>query len=116
MSLNSQSCENGGHQSHPKPHQCDIKATTRPVDRHRIGTPKPPQGSTKATPRLPQGYPKATPKLPQGSTKATFMRPSSHAGLVQFRNPKAEIRRKSETRSPKEAASDGHAAFGNGSG
>src|ERR1035441_6494550 len=44
---------------------------------------------------------------PQGSTKGTLMRPSSHPGPVQFRNPKAEIRRKSDTRSPKEASSEG---------
>src|SRR5664279_1417384 len=48
---------------------------------------------------------------PQGSTKATLMRPSSHPGPVQFRNPKAEIRRKSEIRRPKAASCDRHAAF-----
>src|ERR1035441_1925585 len=69
-------------QSHPKPSQSHLKATTKPYTRHILGidsgvqrhlkatpkphpcairaTPKPPQGSTKAPPRPPQGYPRAT--------------------------------------------------------
>jgi hypothetical protein len=87
-------------QSHPKPHQCDIKATSKRVDSQAIGTPKPPQSHPKATPRLPQGYlkatlkppashpqatckpsasqPQATHKPPQCDPHATLMRPSSH--------------------------------------
>ena len=49
-----------------KPHQCDIKATPKPVDSQLI-----------ATPKLPQCDPKATPKPPQGSHKAPTMRPPS---------------------------------------
>src|ERR1035437_6755807 len=52
---------------------------------------------------------------PQCNLNATLVRPSRHPGPAQFRNPKAEIRRKSETRSPKEASSDEHAAFWSGS-
>src|ERR1019366_9775034 len=87
INLNSQSCENGGRQATPNPHQCDIKATSKRVDSQPIGTPEPPQG-----------HPNATPKLPQGSNKATLMRPSSHPGPGQFRNPK-EIRNPKSERS-----------------
>jgi hypothetical protein len=52
-------------QSHPKPLQCDLKATSMRVDRQPIGTPKPPQS-----------HPKATLKPPQCANKATSMRPS----------------------------------------
>src|ERR1035441_2659386 len=56
-------------QSHPKPLQCDIKATTKPVDSQLIGTPKPPQSHLKATPMRPQCDPKATSKPPQSRDK-----------------------------------------------
>jgi len=56
--------------SHPqaplKPHQCDIKAPTRRVGSHPVGTPKPPPGYPKAPIRLPQGCLKATPKCFDG--------------------------------------------------
>ena len=39
-----------------KPHQCDIKATSKRVDSQVIGTPKPPQGYLKATLRLQQSH------------------------------------------------------------
>jgi hypothetical protein len=42
-----------------KPHQCDIKATSKRVDSQPIGTPKPPQCDPNATPRLPQSSHKA---------------------------------------------------------
>src|ERR1039457_6035811 len=64
-------------QSHPKPHQCDIKAPLKRVDSQPIGTPRLPQGYPKATSRLPQGYPKATPRLHQGYLNATFKPPPS---------------------------------------
>src|ERR1035441_6360272 len=44
----------GAAQSRPKPHQCDIKATTKRVDRQPIATLKPPQCDPKATSKLPQ--------------------------------------------------------------
>ena len=56
----------------PRPHQCDIKATSKPVDSQAIGTPKPPQGYPKATSRLPQSHRKAPPKLQQGYPCATL--------------------------------------------
>src|SRR5664280_1509150 len=43
------------------------------------------------------------------------MRPSKQPGPVQFRNPKAETRRKSENRRAKEAPSGGLAPFWPGS-
>src|SRR5208282_946595 len=49
-------------QSHPKPLQCDIKATPKPVDSHLIGTPKPPQCDPNATLKL--GDPEGTSLLP----------------------------------------------------
>src|ERR1035437_8485325 len=58
-------------QSHPKPPQGHLKATTEPYTLEYRATPRPPQGYPKATPRPPQGYPKATPRLPQGYPKAT---------------------------------------------
>ena len=42
-------------QSRPKPPQCDLKATPKPVDSHPIGTSRPPQGHLKATPKPPSG-------------------------------------------------------------
>jgi hypothetical protein len=35
-------------------HQCDIKATPKPLDSQLVGTPKPPQSHSKAPTRLPQ--------------------------------------------------------------
>jgi hypothetical protein len=54
-----------------KPPECDIKATSKRVDRQAIGTLKPPQSHLKATLKLPQCDPKATPRLHQSHPKAT---------------------------------------------
>src|ERR1039457_3393827 len=48
-----------GPKSTLKPHQCENKATSKPVDSQLIGTPLGPQGSTKATPMRPQSHPEA---------------------------------------------------------
>src|ERR1035437_937402 len=48
-------------QRHPKPHQCDIKATSKRVDSQAIGTPLRPQSHPNATPMRPQCDPNATP-------------------------------------------------------
>src|SRR5450759_1615480 len=69
--------------SHPKPHQCDIKATSKRVDSQPIGTPEPPQGHPKATPRRQQRHRQAT--------------------LKPFRagpSPKSEGRKPKEIRNP----------------
>jgi hypothetical protein len=61
-------CRKAG-ESHPKPHQCDIKATTKPVDSQLIGTTKPPQSHPKATPKPPQSSYKAPTGLPKSQLK-----------------------------------------------
>jgi hypothetical protein len=40
-------------QATPKPHQCDIKATSKRVDSQLLATPKPPQCDPNATPMRP---------------------------------------------------------------
>ena len=82
-------------ESQLKPLQCDIKATTKRVDRQPIATPKPLQS-----------HPKATPMLPQCGTKATSMRPQSrpHATINPSRSrrmPKSEGRKPEAIRCPK---------------
>ena len=57
-------------QSHPKPHQCDYKATAKRVDSQPIGTLLRPQSHLKAAPRLHQSHPNATLKLHQSHPKA----------------------------------------------
>jgi hypothetical protein len=54
-------------QSHPKPPQGHLKATSKPYTLEYRATPRPPQGHPKATSRLPQGYPEATPKPGRGN-------------------------------------------------
>ena len=71
------------HRSHPKPHQCDIKATSKRVDSQAIGTSKPPQGYLKAPTRLPQGSHKAPPKPPRGEGRMQKERQ---------RNPKSRLK------------------------
>src|ERR1035441_5347082 len=87
-----------------------LKATSKPPQRHILGIDSGIQSHPKAPPKPPQGYPKATPRLHQGSTKATPRLHQGHPSPGQSRNPKSEIRRKSENRSPKEASPDGLAA------
>ena len=65
-------------QSHPKPPQGHLKATTEPYTLEYRATPRLPQGHPKATPRLPQGHPKATPRPPQGHPKATSRLPQGY--------------------------------------
>ena len=60
-------------QATPKPHQCDIKATSKRVDSQGVGTPKPPQ-SHPNTLRPPQCDPKATLKRLQSHLKAPTRR------------------------------------------
>ena len=43
-------------QATPKLHQCDIKATPRPIDSQPIGTPKPPPCDPNAIPMRPQSH------------------------------------------------------------
>src|ERR1035437_1530127 len=54
----------------PKPRQCDIKATTKRVDRQPIATPKPPQCDSNATLMRPQSHLKATSKPHPSQNKA----------------------------------------------
>ena len=61
-------------QATPRLHQSHIKAPTRRVDSHLIGTPKPPQG-----------YPKAPLKPSQGSTKAPSRLLSCHRRAASLR-------------------------------
>jgi hypothetical protein len=65
-------------QSHPKPPQGHLKATTEPYTLEYRATPRLPQGYPKATSRLPQGYLKATSRLPQGYPKATPRLPQGY--------------------------------------
>jgi len=79
----------------PKPHQCDIKATSMRVDSQAIGTPKPPQSYFNATLMRPQSYPKAPTKPPSCDPQAvpgwakSEIRRSKTEG-----NPKPEVRKK----------------------
>ena len=54
----------------PMRHQCDIKATSKPVGSQLIGTPEPPPCDSKATLMRPQCDPNATPRLPQSHPEA----------------------------------------------
>ena len=75
----------------PKPHQCDIKATSKRVDSQADCDPK-------ATPKPPQCDPKATLRRPQGSHKAPT-KPGDGPRTTDHGPPESEGRRQSAHRS-----------------
>jgi len=86
-------------QSHPKatpkPHQCDIKATSMRVDSQAIGTPKPPQSYFNATLMRPQSHPKAPTKPPSCDPQGIPGRANSETRRSKTEgNPKPEGRKK----------------------
>ena len=78
-------------QSHLMRHQCDIKATPRPVDSQGIATPMRPQCDPKATIKPPQGSHKAPTKRQQSLERDHGLRTTDHLrGKAEGRRQNAE--------------------------
>ena len=67
--------------SHPKPHQCDIEATSMRVASQAVATLKPPPCVYQATPMRPSCVYQATPMRPSCVHKAPTKRQQSHCGV-----------------------------------
>jgi hypothetical protein len=93
LRANKQSCQEGPvfrsstrkGQSHPRPPQSHLKATSKPYTGHRLRSTEPPQSHPKAPPRLHQGSTKATLKPPQSLLIANRLGPQSHTKATSMR-------------------------------
>jgi hypothetical protein len=78
-------------QASRKPPQCDIRATSRRVASHLIGTPRLPQGSTKAPPRLPRSAIKAWRRTTDYGPRTTWKRrQNGECRMQKVRNRRAQ--------------------------